>query len=164
LLYLLFCLPLCCICNWPSGCWCSTLIIIKNWTETYLHKLTAIMSTKSEIFNACEVGLLPDMMWKITLQVMAMKYSNENYCLNQGSDIRETRNTHRSLFRITCHSGCLWFSRWAVSYLHLGLCPLGYSSLSPSPLATYNMISRCFVPAPFFCSNDTRQHLRNNKV
>jgi hypothetical protein len=21
-----------CICNWPSGCWCSTLII-KNWTE-----------------------------------------------------------------------------------------------------------------------------------
>jgi hypothetical protein len=30
LLYLLFCLPLCCICNWPSGCWWSTLII-KNW-------------------------------------------------------------------------------------------------------------------------------------
>jgi hypothetical protein len=23
-------IPLCCICNWPSGCWCSTLII-KNW-------------------------------------------------------------------------------------------------------------------------------------
>jgi hypothetical protein len=30
LLYLLFCLLLCCICNWPSGCWCSTLIM-KNW-------------------------------------------------------------------------------------------------------------------------------------
>jgi hypothetical protein len=32
-----FVLLLCLICNWPSGCWCSTLII-KNWIELNMSK------------------------------------------------------------------------------------------------------------------------------